>query len=71
MKTMTDFEQELEQVRKKLEESGRGVLAERERKKQGIKCDFDLPYSSLPPLYGQGKMNQFFPRRKLDDGTKN
>ena len=71
MKTMTDFEQELEQVKKKLKESSRGGLAERERKQQGIECDFDLPYSSLPPLYGQGKMNQFFPRRKSDDDTKN
>ena len=60
MKKQTDFEQELEQVKKKLEEFGRGVLVERGRKKQGIECDFDLPYSSLPPLYGQGKMNRIF-----------
>ena len=47
------FVRELEEARRKLQELGRDVEnVPREGEAEGLKCDFELPYSSLPSISG-------------------
>ena len=48
-----DFDAEMSQIKQRLKEMGRDIDAEkRVIDVSGIKCDFDLPYSTLPKLQG-------------------
>ena len=56
-KTLSDFEHEFEELRKKLGELGH-VPSDRDHGTEaGLKGDFELPYSTLPKLRGD-KWNQ-------------
>lgn len=54
-KSNADFAREIQAMAEKLEkETGRVVEHdERDQDQAGIRCDFELPYSTLPPLSGR------------------
>jgi hypothetical protein len=49
-KSFEDFERELEVQRAKLDKTLRPALTEKDDDVAGIRCDFELPYSTLPKL---------------------
>lgn len=52
-KVVRDFEAELAQVKQRLKDLGRDVdVSTSNVDVSGIRCDFDLPYSTLPKLHG-------------------
>ncbi len=52
-KSMQDYENELAEIRRKLEETGRHIKPPGLGTDAGIKGDLELPYSTLPKLHGE------------------
>lgn len=53
VKTEADFEAEIAEMRAKLKGAGRQPRSRSLDDQSGIRCDFDLPYSTLPTLDGK------------------
>lgn len=51
--SVADFEAEIESFRARLRTHGRIVDVDETREEHGIRCDFELPYSTLPELLGK------------------
>ena len=58
MKTKEEFEAELANMQQQLRKAGRNVEFSSRDTDAGIRCDFDLPYSSLPSLEGNQWTNR-------------
>ncbi len=52
-KSTQDYEDELAEVRRKLEDTGRYTKPAGQGENAGIQGDFELPYSTLPKLRGE------------------
>ncbi len=52
-KSVQDYEDELAEIRRKLEKTGRHINPAGRGENAGIKGDLELPYSTLPKLRGE------------------
>ncbi len=52
-KSVQDYEDELAEIRRKLEEAGHHIKSTGEGESVGLKGDLELPYSTLPKLRGE------------------
>lgn len=57
LKTEDQFKSEIEQAENLLSDRRKSVRKRTPKSEAGIKCDFDLPYSSFPELLGRRRFH--------------